>query len=621
MVPAIKPLLVYDGRCAFCLLWIERWKRITGDAVEYAPSSEASPAHPSIPAETFHRSVVLINPDGTHITGALAAITAARGARAGKRLLSLYLRLPGFGSAAERLYRLAAEHRDEMYLLTRVLWGRSTVPPGYAATRWLFLRALALVYAVAFGSLCVQLPGLIGSNGISPAAMFLDAVHGQIGSSGLLYYPTLAWFNPGDGFLSGMCIAGMAAAALFFLGLVPRASAFICWLLYFSLVVAGQAFFQYQWDSLLLEAGFLAIFFAPGALAQISPGDREPPRAARWLLWLLIFRLVFMSGVVKLAAGDMHWWNLSALTFHYQTQPLPTPLAWYAHQLPAWFHRWSAFLMFCIEVGAPFLFFTPRRLRHLGASLVIGLQVLIMLTGNFAFFNLLTIALCVTLFDDGVTRRFVPRFLRPTHAPLTGGAAPSAPARAARRAGVIGPTAFALMAFLNLNQVAGLVVPRSWWPSPVATATAWASHFRIVNGYGIFRAVTVKRPEIVIEGSDDRARWKPYGFRYKPGDTSAALRWVAPHQPRLDWQMWHASLGDANDNGWVANLAIRVLECSPDVLRLLGDDPFHGQPPRYVRAVLYEYRFSTREERDGNGAIWVRTFNSLYLPPISLEGN
>jgi predicted DCC family thiol-disulfide oxidoreductase YuxK len=625
--PAPKPLLAYDGRCSFCLLWIERWKRATGDSVDYAPSSEASASHPSIPPEVFHSSVVLIEPGGTHHyhTGALAAITALRSTRWGRRLLFLYKKLPGFGAAAEALYRLVAGHRDEAYLLTRVLWGRSVVPPGYGATGWLFLRALALVYGVAFASLFVQVPGLIGSNGISPAAMFLDAVHGGLGSSGPLYYPTLAWFDPGDPFLLGLCVAGMAASALLFAGLVPRIAAFICWISYFSLVVAGQAFFQFQWDSLLLEAGFLAIFFAPGGLVRLSPAGLEPPRAARWLLWLLLFRLMFMSGVAKLAAGDMNWWNLSALTWHYQTQPLPTPLAWYAHQLPAWFHRLSAFLMFCVEIGAPFLLLTPRRLRHLGAWLAIGLQVLILLTGNFAFFNLLTIALCLTLFDDGVTARLVPGFLRrgiPTGRP---GGPPSGASRAGAVHTGAGRTAaaiaFALMAMLNFNQVAGLFVPRSWWPRPVATATAWAAHFRIVNGYGLFRVMTVKRPEIVIEGSDDRLEWKPYGFRFKPGDTTAALRWAAPYQPRLDWQLWFAALGNANDNGWLTNLAIRILEGSPEVLALLGEDPFGGRPPRYVRVVLYEYRFTTPEARARTGAVWERTFNSLYIAPMSLEGN
>jgi predicted DCC family thiol-disulfide oxidoreductase YuxK len=617
MNPSPKPLLAYDGRCSFCLLWIERWKRAAGDSVEYAPSSEASAAHPSIPAETFRESVVLIEPGGTHVTGALAAITALGAARAGRRLLFLYRKLPGFGAAAESIYRLIAGHRDEAYLLTRVLWGRSVVPPGYSATGWLFLRALALIYAIAFASLYVQLPGLIGSNGISPAALFLDAVHGQLGSSGPLYYPTLAWFDPGDTFLLGLCVAGMAGSALLFAGLAPRIAAILCWLAYFSLVVAGQVFFQFQWDSLLLEAGFLAIFFAPGGLLRFSPGGRQPSRAARWLVWLLFVRLMFMSGVAKLAAGDMNWWNLSALTYHYQTQPLPTPLAWYAHHLPAWFHGASAFLMFCIEIGVPFLVFTPRRLRHAGAWLAIGLQVLILLTGNFAFFNLLTIALAFTLFDDGVTARLVPGFLRRVSPPVAAGARPDRPPRG----GAVTATAFALMAVLNFNQVAGLFIPRSWWPPAVATATAWAAHFRIVNGYGLFRVMTVKRPEIILEGSNDRKEWKEYGFRFKPGDTTAGLRWTAPYQPRIDWQLWFAALGSASDNGWLTNLAIRILEGSPEVLGLLGHDPFGGRPPRYVRALLYEYRYSTPEMHDSTGAIWVRTLNGLYLAPMSLDGN
>ncbi len=628
MAAGTKPLLIYDGECPFCRLWIERWKRLTGDSVEYATAADAAPDHPSIPAEEYKKSVLFVRTDGSYVTGALAALTALGSSATGRVFLFLYRRLPGFRATAEGFYTVVAGHRDEMHLLTRVLWGRSTVPPGYAATRWLFLRGMAVVYGVAFASLSTQIAGLVGSNGISPVELFLAAVHAQIGSLGPLYYPTLAWIDAGDGLLTGMCAAGMISAGLLLVGVLPRVSALLCWVLYFSLVVAGQVFLQFQWDILLLEAGFLTIFFAPGGFLRIFPDDDQPPRAVRWLLWLLVFRLMFMSGVLKLSAGDPNWWNLTALSFHYQTQCLPNPVAWYAHGLPLWFHRFSAFTMFTIEIGAPFLIASPRRLRHLGAFLLIGLQALIMLTGNFAFFNWLAVVLCLSTLDDGITGRFIPeRFHRRSSSgpvkvpPGTVRGTGAGRAHGSRRRGmvVIVATLTSLMVVLNVNQIAGLVVPRAWWPAPLASFSGWAAHFHIVNGYGLFRVMTTKRPEIVLEGSDDRTNWKPYEFRYKPGDVTRPPPWVAPHQPRLDWQMWFAALGEYRSNGWVVNLAIRLMEGSPEVLGLLDRNPFPDGPPRYVRGLLYEYRFATPAERDSSGSYWTRTLNSIYLPPFSLD--
>ena len=322
------PLLIYDGSCDFCLLWIERWKTITGPAVRYAPASSVRDEFPSIPSEEFTRSVVLVKPDGSYLTGAAAVFTAL-GDSTGGRVARFFSRfMPGFDTASEAVYRWVARHRDESHFLSGILWGKSVVPPGFELSRWLFLRGLAVVYFMAFWSLSSQILALVGSAGISPATMFLEAVYSQIGAGGLLYYPTIAWLNSGDAMLSGMCTAGMIAAVFLFVGFIPRVSAFFTWLLYFSLFSVGQVFLNYQWDSLLLEAGFLAIFFAPFSILYLRPGTSRPSRVIRWLLWFLVFRLMFMSGVVKLTGGDPNWWNLSALTYHYQTQPLPTPISW-----------------------------------------------------------------------------------------------------------------------------------------------------------------------------------------------------------------------------------------------------------------------------------------------------
>jgi len=606
-----RPLLIYDGSCAFCLLWIERWKKITGAPVEYAPSSTAAAEHPSVPPEEFTRSVVLVLPDGSYRTGALAVFTALGETTGGRLARFLYRFAPGFAGASEALYRWVAAHRDEALLLSRALWGKTVVPPGFELGRWVFLRGMAVVYFIAFASLSTQILALVGSAGISPATLFLEAVYGKIGAAGLAYYPTIAWWNSGDAMLAGMCVAGMVAAAALFIGLVPRIAAFAAWLLYFSLFTAGQVFLNYQWDALLLESGFLTIFLAPFVLTYLRASAPPAPRAVRWLLWFLLFRLMFMSGMVKLTGGDPAWLSLTALAYHYQTQPLPTPLSWYAHQLPLWFQKWSATGMFAIELFVPMLIITPRRLRHTAAILMIFLQVIIFMTGNYAFFNLLTVVLCLTLFDDAVIARFLPAWVRPKD--------PAAPARAGGRMSRPGAVAFALMVFLNCVQLSGLVVPRSVFPAPVATLAGWASRFHIVGGYGLFPVMTTKRPEIILEGSDDGETWKPYELKFKPGAPPGALHWVAPAQPRLDWQMWFAALGEARRNSWLVNVAIRLLEGSPDVESLFSGNPFPDHPPAGVRAMLYEYRFSTPAERDSTGAVWTRTLNGVYFPPVSIR--
>jgi lipase maturation factor 1 len=309
------------------------------------------------------------------------------------------------------------------------------------------------------------------------------------------------------------------------------------------------------------------------------------------------------SGLVKLASGDPTWHSLAALAVHYETQPLPTPLAWYAHQLPAAFHRASTAAVLGIELFAPWLMFAPRRLKALAFILLVGLQVVIALTGNYAFFNLLSAALCVFLLDDAV----LASTSRVHNASVLG-----APGRAA---------ALLLTAFLTVPvsaltfaSTAGVELPG--WPL-VLPAARLIAPLRLVNGYGLFAVMTTTRPEIIIEGSNDGEVWLPYEFKYKPGDVSRRPMWVAPHQPRLDWQMWFAALGRYDEDEWFGNLCARLLQGSPAVLRLLAHNPFADHPPRYVRSVLYRYHFSDRATRRLRGDWWTRDRLGLYAPVMS----
>jgi hypothetical protein len=316
---------------------------------------------------------------------------------------------------------------------------------------------------------------------------------------------------------------------------------------------------------------------------------------------------MFASGFVKLASGDAAWRNLSALRHHYETQPLPPWTAWYFHHLPPSFQTLSCVVMFSIELGAPFLIFAPRRLRLFAFGALVFLQVVIAATGNYAFFNLLAIALCVLLLDD---EAFPARWRRRR------GALSGAGRRWPRI--VVAAAAAAILLVSGAHTIAMLFRPRSF-PRPVVALAQAIAPFQIVNTYGLFAVMTTSRPEISVEGSDDGANWRPYPFRWKPGDPSRRPRFVAPHQPRLDWQMWFAALGSAEQNPWFLRFAARLLEGSPPVLRLLADNPFPDHPPRYLRAVLYDYRFTTPAERRATGDWWARRELGLYLPVISRE--
>ncbi len=587
-MPESKPVLIYDGDCGFCRIWIEYWKRLTGDRVEYAPSSEAAARYPRIPRAEFARAVQLVRPDGSVASGAQAVFETLGLERA-------YRRSRALAFFAEALYRWIARHRTLAYHLTRFSFGTRIEPARFETTQWIFLRALALIYLAAFGSLAGQITGLIGEHGILPLGDFMRAVESTVGARKFFVMPTVFWWDSSDRMLENVCLAGMAFAILLLAGRLEKLSLVVLFILYLSLSVSGQDFLQFQWDALLLEAGFLAIFLGRAVIFV-------------WLFRWLVFRLYFMSGTAKLLSHDPAWRNFTALEYHYHTQPLPTVLAWYADKLPAWFQRSSTFLTLAVEIAVPFLIFLPRRLRISAAWCLIGLQVLILLTGNYAFFNFLTIALCLFLFDDRAFGRFSPpRFLsrrRPAQGRM--------PALERAAAGV-------LAAFLFVVGLTRLLESFGGAPAPLQAAARLVSPFEIVNSYGLFAVMTTSRPEILVEGSDDGEHWSAYQFRYKPGPPGRAPRWVAPMQPRLDWQMWFAALGSYRQNLWFVAFVARLLEGSPEVLALLENNPFPGHPPRYIRAMSYEYSFSNWEERRKTGAWWSRLPAGTYLPPVGMK--
>jgi hypothetical protein len=500
--------------------------------------------------------------------------------------------------------------------ISRTLLGNNLQPHSYILSRWLFLRLLGIVYLIAFLSFWIQLPGLIGSNGILPAEGFLNVLKSNMGVKAYWFVPTLAWFNTHDWFLESLAGGGTFLSVLLIFGVLTVPVLVLLWIFYMSLVSAGQVFMSFQWDILLLETGFLAIFISPFQVLPTLSRQSPPPSVILWLFRFLLFRLMFSSGFRKLSSGDPTWRNFTALDFHYYTQPLPTPVAWYMYQMPEWFHKFSVGFMFFIELVVPFFIFAPRRFRFAAAAGIIFLQVLIALTGNYTFFNLLSVTLCVLLFDDAFLQRFPPKRLR--EAMDTKQSPGESRSTFSLKQLGIGVLAGAII-FLGSIQIAGVIVKYQNLPGVLQKTLLWVSPLRIVNNYGLFEVMTTSRPEIIIEGSDDGQNWLEYGFKYKPGDLKRPPPWVAPYQPRLDWQMWFAALGSYQDNPWFINLMVRLLQGSPDVTGLLEKNPFPSRLPSYIRAVLYEYRFTDIHTRRATGAWWQRELKGLYFPPVALN--
>jgi hypothetical protein len=534
---------------------------------------------------------------------------------------------------------------------------------GFSAV--IFLRLLALVHLIAFASAWTQVGGLIGPHGIAPAGTYFDAARQQLGTSAYSELPSLCWvFGPGH-FLPVLCGVGVLLSLLLFAGVAPAVCLFLLWAAYLSLVNAGQMFFAFQWDGLLLESTLLAIFVAPW---KWLPWWRmyEPPPLARWLVCWLLFRLMFFAGVVKLASGDPTWRNLTALTFHYETQPLPTPLAWYAHQMPVWWHKFECAAMFVIELGVPFLLFGPRRIRHSAALILAAFMAAIAATGNYTFFNALAIALCLFCIDD---RAWVWALWRGTRRAAIG--ARSLASSSDERRGVRAPRpqgdelADKSAPTENVAEREGGPPPevadpypigrhRTWrWP---ATARGWITlvfafftigftgclslltlfpvlgappgletiarlvgPLRSFNNYGLFAVMTHPRTELIIEGSYDGTDWHAYEFPDKPGDVHARPKFVAPLQPRLDWQLWFAALESPDQNPWVLSLCEHLLRGTPQVLRLIAKNPFADRPPKYIRVVRYEYHFTDPAARKRTGQWWRRTPLDIYVQPHRLK--
>ncbi|MBZ0210672.1 MAG: lipase maturation factor family protein [Hyphomicrobium sp.] len=591
-----RPTFVYDGDCGICRTWVDYWRRLTGDAVVYRPYQDAAGDLPEIPIEDFKHAVQLIEPDGQVPSGAAATFRLLSYAPARGAWWWVYRTVPGFAPLSEWAYSFLSRRRGLLAGLTRTLWGRTLEPERYALVSWLFLRGLGFIYLAAFVSLALQIRGLVGEAGILPLGEYLDAAREGWGQIAYWRLPTLFWLHQSDAALITGAIAGIGFALLLTFGFLQRTALVALFVLYLSFIYAGQLFLSFQWDMLLVEVGFLAIFLTGGS------------RIVIWLYRFLLFRFLFLAGLVKLASGDPTWRQLTALDYHFFTQPLPSPLAWYAAQLPHWLLATGTAAALIIELFAVVLIFMPRRPRMLAAALVILFQLGIVLTGSYNWFNLLTMLLCLFLFDD--------QALRPLMGERFAAAVEALAPRPGRPATALASLAAIIVVPAGLNLVYAPLAGRNL---PVAGAMTEAlAPLLIVNPYGLFATTTTTRPVIVFEGSSDNRTWREYALPYLPGPVARAPAWNIPYQPRLDWQLWFAAYGSAGQHRWIERLLQRLLEGSPHVLALFSEDHLAGEPPKYVRAQLYDYRFSDARSHDTARQWWERRPIGTYYPSVSL---
>lgn len=518
--------------------------------------------------------------------------------------------------------------------------------------RWLFLRTLGLIYFSAFFSLAFQILGLIGPGGILPAGPYLQQVARALGRWERLWFaPTLLWWSSGSHMLIALTWVGMIASVLLILNFWPRGMLAICFVCFLAFIAAAQDFSSYQSDGMLLEAGFISFFFAPPGLRPRFGAAHPPSRASLFLLQWEWFRIYFQSGAVKLLSGDAEWRNFTAMDEYYQNGPLPTWIGWYAQHLPHWFHAFTAGATLVLELGLVWMLFLPRRLRIVCFLIVTLWQIPVILTANYAFLNYLVLCLGVLLLDDEILARFLPIQWRPatvlqflktsrdglpspvassearsSDRELPSAGTPSAvpvslPQRISPHWQAIKLAASAVLlswiAYATTAQLVWMFVHVALPTSPVAALEP----FRVANQYGLFAVMTRGRYEIEFQGSNDGENWTPYPFRYKPQALNEAPRIYAPYQPRFDWNLWFASLTNWQYALIVPATEKRLLANDKDVLALFRGNPFSQSPPRQVRAVLWQYWFTSMAEKRATGNWWRREYLGLYAPTLERESD
>src|SRR6266850_1285515 len=494
--------------------------------------------------------------------------------------------------------------------------------------RWIFLRALGLIYHSAFFSLAFQIRGLIGPHGILPAGEYLQALAERFGHAGYRYAPTLLWISSNSRMLTGICWVGMIASLLLVLNFWPRGMLAVCFLCFLSFVSASQDFSAYQSDGMLLEAGFIAMFLAPGGFRPGWGEESRPSRASVFLLVWECFRIYFESGVAKIMGGDPQWRNFTALDEYYQNGPLPTWIGWYMQHLPHRFHAATSFFTLALELVLVWAMFLPRRIRIVCFFMVTVWQIGIILSANYTFLNYLVLALGILLLDDRFVLHYLPSFWKKSYLATKEAKPLSAPKPGQTRSKKFGTQISALklavtaviltwIFYATLAELVWMVKPLPLPTTPISALEP----FRIANSYGLFARMTRGRYEIEFQGSDDGQTWVVYPFRFKPQDPAKAPGIYAPYQPRFDWNLWFASLSSWRQEPIIVRTEQSLLRGDAEVLLLFAGNPFPHAPPRQVRAVIWQYWFTTPAEKRSRGTWWRRRLLGLYAPTLEREAD
>jgi len=461
--------------------------------------------------------------------------------------------------------------------------------------RFVYQRGLGVIYLIAFLTAVNQFKPLLGEHGLLPVPAFVQRVPFRA-------TPSLFFFAPNDTAFTIASWLGVLLSAAAVLGLSDRFGPWVSvavwatmWVVYLSFVNVGQTFYGFGWESMLCEAGFFAIFLGSSATA---------PRAIpMWIVRWMEFRVMFGAGLIKLR-GDPCWRDLTCLDYHYETQPIPNPLSWYFHWQPRWMHHGGVAFNHFVELLVPFGYFAPQPIATIAGLFTILFQAILMLSGNLSFLNLLTIVLAIPTLDSRLLQR------------ITGLHPP-----ALQPSGRV--TEYAMIA-IGLLVVVLSIAPTVNMIRPTQMMNFSFNPLHLVNTYGAFGSVTRTRYEVIVEGTADPmpgepSQWREYEFKAKPGDPMRRPPQIAPYHLRLDWLMWFAAMGSYDEYPWFVNFAAKLLQGDRAVLELMRENPFPGQPPKFVRAWLYQYRFTTPEEHRQSGAWWKRERMGPWFPPVSLD--
>ena len=478
-----------------------------------------------------------------------------------------------------------------MQLINNLILNPLRLSEEHQITSWLFIKMLSVVYFAAFLSIAVQITGLAGANGILPIDELLEYAYQQRGYQAFPYLPTLFWINSSDLALQIVAYGGCLFSVALFFGYRKKMMLALLFVLYLSLFHAGQIFLTFQWDTLLLEAGFLAIFLTEG-----------PSHLIIFLYHWLLFRLRFMSGVSKLSSGDTTWSNLTTLNYYFETQPLPHVGAWYFHQLPEWLLQTGVAFTFFTELIVPFFIFLPRKFRIFAATVTISMQLLIIATSNHNWINILTIVLCLFLLDDRIIKKLLPGFLLPD-----GTGEKNNNRKITYALPLIAVLIISSSVLVFLKMASNIKTP-----GIITQSTALIRTWGIGHDFHVFPTMQTERHELQIEGSYDGRNWKAYQFKYKPGPIAQRPQFIVPHQPRLDWMIWFIPPQHPHFMNWFNRFIIKLKEGSPEVLALLKHDPFKDRPPEFIRVQVFQYKFTSVEERQETGNWWKYKYLGLF---------